>query len=66
MGEPTCSLIGASVKVVLNPGSGLSVNVGDFVSLSGSGYLGCWEVLSTTTGPSATNIIAVHVDCDCL
>ena len=64
-GEPTCSTTGTNVKVTLNPSTLLNVNIGDYVELSGSGYVGCWEVISYGTPPTATNITGLFTDCDC-
>jgi len=66
VGEPTCSTTGPIYTVFLNPVTLINVNVGDYVTLGGSGYVGCWEVIATTTGPGATNILAVHNNCDCI
>ena len=65
-GEPTCSTTGPNVKVTLNPSTLLDVNIGDYVQLSGSGYIGCWEVISYGTPPTATNIIGLFNNCDCV
>jgi hypothetical protein len=35
------------------------------VQLSGTGYAGCWEVIGTTLGGTATSIVSVHNDCTC-
>lgn len=43
----------------------LNVSVGDFVRLNGTGYSGCWEVVGTTLGGTATSIVSVHNDCTC-
>jgi hypothetical protein len=43
----------------------LNVSVGDFVRLNGTGYSGCWEVIGTTLGGTATSIISVHNSCAC-
>jgi hypothetical protein len=43
----------------------LNVSVGDFVKLNGTGYSGCWEVVGTTLGGTATSIVSVHNDCTC-
>ena len=64
-GEPTCSTTGTNVSVTLNPSTILNVNIGDYVELSGSGYVGCWEVISYGTPPTATNITGLFTDCDC-
>jgi hypothetical protein len=66
VGEPTCSTIGSIVTVVLNPATLLNINIGDYVHLSGSGYVGCWEVTNTGTSPSFTNITAKFSNCDCI
>jgi hypothetical protein len=66
VGEPTCSTIGSIVTVVLNPATLLNINIGDYVHLSGGGYVGCWEVTNTGTSPSFTNITAKFTNCDCI
>ena len=66
VGEPTCSTIGSIVTVVLNPDTLLNINIGDYVHLSGGGYVGCWEVTNTGTSPSFTNITAKFTNCDCI
>ena len=66
VGEPTCSTIGSIVTVVLNPATLLNINIGDYVHLTGVGYVGCWEVTNTGTSPSFTNITAKFTNCDCI
>ena len=66
VGEPTCTLTGVDVTVVLNPSTLLNININDYVRLSGAGYTGCWKVLNTATSPSSTNIVSVWPDCDCI
>jgi len=44
----------------------LSVTIGSKVKLAGTGYnIGCWEVIGTTLGGTATSIASVHSDCTC-
>ena len=45
---------------------GVNINIGDYVHLSGGGYVGCWEVTNTGTSPSFTNITAKFTNCDCI
>jgi hypothetical protein len=43
----------------------LSVNIGDYVRLIGTGYSGCWVVTNYFLGTTATSIVSVHADCNC-
>ena len=51
--------------VYVSNNSGLPVNIGNYVRLSGTGYSGCWEVISYYLGAPATTIISVHLNCNC-
>jgi hypothetical protein len=52
-------------QIAVNNSGLLIVTVGDFVRLNGTGYSGCWEIIGTTLGGTATSIISVHNDCTC-
>ena len=55
----------SDVIIAVNNFGLLNVSVGDFVRLNGTGYAGCWEVIGTTLGGTATSIISVHANCSC-
>jgi hypothetical protein len=61
----SCSSATEPIYAVSNGGL-LPVTIGSKVKLAGTGYnIGCWEVIGTTLGGSATSIVSVHSDCTC-
>ena len=59
-----CASATGPVVAVFNGGL-LTVTIGSRVKLSGTGYAGCWEVIGTVLGATATSIISVHANCSC-
>jgi hypothetical protein len=55
----------SDIQVAVANNGLLNVSIGDFVKLSGTGYSGCWEVIGTVLGATATSIISVHTSCAC-
>lgn len=50
------------VIVVSNIGQ---LTIGYFVTLLGAGYTGCWEVISSTTGPTVTSVVSEFSEATC-
>ena len=60
-----CQNTGSAIYVT-KPSTVSTPSVGQYVKLSGSGYVGCWKVIGTSSsGPASTTIIDVHNQCDC-
>jgi hypothetical protein len=60
-----CSPVIGLQDIAVNNTGLLSVTIGSKVKLSGTGYEGCWEVIGTVLGATATSIISVHANCSC-
>jgi len=60
-----CQNTGSAIYVT-KPSNVSTPTVGQYVRLSGSGYVGCWKVIGvTTSAATSTSILDVFNQCDC-